>query len=308
MYNIFIRQIVNCCVAVFIFLSGYFTNIEKIKNNKKEYITKKIKMLIIPYIIWSIIYFIIKLANNTISINAKTIVLNLFFGYASAQLYYILVLIQLILIAPIIINIKMKHQYSNIFIFLITPIYIICMETFYLTMQKQIPLYATFFMAWIIFYYLGIMVRERKIENIKLLSMKKSIILIIVTSLFSWIEGYIYNKMGLYNIATSQIKISTMLYSLSIINLIVVIKQKMINNNGKLKNKILEYIGKYSFGIYLCHLIIVMGITQLLEIFKIKRIIIINEVFYVIITLTISITLIKVFEKTKLKKLFGVRE
>ena len=35
-FNIVLRVIVNFCVGVFIFLSGYFVNIEKTKNEPKN--------------------------------------------------------------------------------------------------------------------------------------------------------------------------------------------------------------------------------------------------------------------------------
>lgn len=42
-YNtwIVLRQIINFPVVLFIFLSGYFTNIDKIKENSKKYLIKR---------------------------------------------------------------------------------------------------------------------------------------------------------------------------------------------------------------------------------------------------------------------------
>ncbi len=48
-------------MAMFVFISGYFYNVEYEKKilGKNGYIVKKIKKLIIPYFIWNLIYGII---------------------------------------------------------------------------------------------------------------------------------------------------------------------------------------------------------------------------------------------------------
>jgi len=57
-FNILTRIIINFAVAVFIFLSGYFTKSEKIKNTK-SFFQNRFKKLYIPFITWSLIYTII---------------------------------------------------------------------------------------------------------------------------------------------------------------------------------------------------------------------------------------------------------
>lgn len=55
--TLFIRPFTNFAVALFLFLSGYLTNINTITNKT---IKRRILRVIIPYIIWTIIYTIYK--------------------------------------------------------------------------------------------------------------------------------------------------------------------------------------------------------------------------------------------------------
>lgn len=72
--NIIIRSTINFCVAIFIFLSGYFTNKEKVSENPKKYIYNRFKRLIIPLFIFSLLYTfieILKCNTNLIKIILK---------------------------------------------------------------------------------------------------------------------------------------------------------------------------------------------------------------------------------------------
>jgi fucose 4-O-acetylase-like acetyltransferase len=50
----FIQNIVNCAVTGFIFLAGYFINIDEVRSNSKQFIIRKSKRILIPYLIWSV--------------------------------------------------------------------------------------------------------------------------------------------------------------------------------------------------------------------------------------------------------------
>ena len=54
--RVVIRPFVNYAVALFIFLSGYLTNIDI--SDKKNFMKKRIIKVIVPYIIWSIIFLL----------------------------------------------------------------------------------------------------------------------------------------------------------------------------------------------------------------------------------------------------------
>src|SRR5665647_1477794 len=55
-YWIIMRQFINFPVAIFIFLAGYFVNIEKVKESSRSFIRNRIVRLLIPFLIWSTFY------------------------------------------------------------------------------------------------------------------------------------------------------------------------------------------------------------------------------------------------------------
>ena len=63
-FNIFVRRIINFATAVFIFMSGYFSKCD----NTKEFYKKKLSRLVMPLVIWNLIYLFLLLFNDEVSI------------------------------------------------------------------------------------------------------------------------------------------------------------------------------------------------------------------------------------------------
>lgn len=146
-FNIVIRTITNFCVGIFIFLSGYFVNIDKVKENKLRWIKNRLKRIGIPFLVFSTIVATISLVKNHDSIIKY--VFNILLGRAGIQLYYIVALAQLVILTPLLIKIiKSKKKIINILTILITPIWLLLIEIFYIKYDYQIPLRGTIFFGW----------------------------------------------------------------------------------------------------------------------------------------------------------------
>lgn len=63
-YGVIIRPFVNFAVGMFIFLSGYLTK-ENENGVYRDIIYRRIKKIIIPYIIWSFIFAVVNRRINT---------------------------------------------------------------------------------------------------------------------------------------------------------------------------------------------------------------------------------------------------
>lgn len=88
-----IRPFINFAVAMFLFCSGYLTNVEN--DSWSNFYKKRLMKVVIPYIIWSIIYTVAKG-------DYSEIMKNLFTTKGSYHFYYIFVYIQLVLLTPLI--------------------------------------------------------------------------------------------------------------------------------------------------------------------------------------------------------------
>lgn len=231
---------------MFIFLSGYLTKIENENLTIGIFNKKRIFRVMIPYIIWSIIYTI---AYS----NYKKFFVKILTGTSCGIYYYILVYIQLVLITPFVIKL-VKSKYKNIG-FMITPVFMLIYYLIVIILKKELPfpINANNFVIWFIYYYLGITLGNNQIEVKNMKNIKIVVVISLVLQIF---EGILWNKSGYYSMATTQLKFTSM-----ISNIFILLLTFFWLSNGKeieeksWKNYLIE-IGGMSFGIYLSHILI----------------------------------------------------
>ena len=166
-YWLVLRQTINFPVATFVFLSGYFTNVDRLDtgSNRTQYLLQRITRLYLPFFVWSFIYSAVnKISNGFNSSIFKEIVI-LFVGLSSGQLYYILVLIQLTILSPLLIKTIKMNRFIKL-MFAITPIYLVALYAYAIFFGHQFKFYATIFPAWFLFYYFGLYVRIKGFPQI----------------------------------------------------------------------------------------------------------------------------------------------
>ncbi len=241
------RPFLNFAVAMFLFISGYLTKTE-IPSIRKFY-GKRILRVIIPYIIWSVIFTVAYRSFDSFFINFLT-------ANCNSIYYYIFVYIQFVLLTPLIIKLaKSKFAYLGYFI---TPISIIIIR--YLLPLANISLGFPFpgrnFLVWFIYYYLGI-IFGNKICTCNI-SYGKVFAIYIGALIISEIEGFVWYKLGNYDMATTPIRLTSILTSVSAILIAYKFlrddKVCLIENN--IFTKALLFLGDCSFGIYLSHMLI----------------------------------------------------
>lgn len=246
-WQVLIRPFVNFAVAAFLFLSGYLT-----KSNNENWIIfykKRITRVVIPYVIWTLIYSMPLIKESGIIIFFQ----NLLTARAAGPLYFILVYIQFVLITPLICMMaKSRFQYVG---WLISPVVVILYQIYMITTgfhpnEMTSLLWDNSFLPWFIFYFMGIILGN----NIRSLSFTSSkLFYIYILSLaIQMYEGYWLNSLGYVNCGT-QVKISSIVSS-SIFCLIIYNSSR---GTLHIQNRILLALGDYSFGIFLCHIMII---------------------------------------------------
>lgn len=246
-FNIFIRRIINFSTGVFIFMAGYFSKFE----NTILFYKKKISRVLLPLIIWNIIYLLFHLTDSNITI--VSLIKMFIFVKTAPHLYYIIVLLQLFLLCPILLKFINKANRS-IFLYLpllITPLYVLLITIYNITLHKTFILYNYWFFGWISYYYLGLLIRYKEKNSIKI--KKINITVPIICMFFSIVEGIIIKGYyGLYDLAISQLTLSNSLYCLMVC---IYLHSK---SNKNISQKLLYNIGMYSYGIYLSHMLFVI--------------------------------------------------
>lgn len=258
-----IRTICNIAVPSFLFISGFYFNTKKYNENKK-YIYYRIKKLAIPLIIWNFIYFFI-----SSNFNIKSLI-----GFANGgHLYFILVLIQLILITPLILKYYNYCSFRYI-LYSISIAYLIVYRILWIKFDFIIPLHEYYFVGWIIYYLEGIKYREL-LDNGKDLNEKN----IVIKSIFLYLVVYVYNLVIYVNngfeYALSQMNILNLIFSIQCFKLIF----KFIKSK-KMENNVLKNIGDESFGIYFIHILILRIVSLVLKS---------NEIYIILIRAVITI-------------------
>ena len=274
--NIFIRAIINFAVPAFIFMAGYFSKNEP----AKVFYKKKLKRLLIPLIVWDVIYTIVMLISKDMSF--ISVIKKLIISSAGYHLYYIYVLIQLFIITPILYKyIKIKNKFLKFLPLLITPIYCLVLEVLQLRFNIAIPLYNYWIFGWFTYYYLGILIKNVNLNEKKINSI---LVLLIFTLIISILyRMYIFKTFSNYSLATSQILSINVFYSLFICIILFSISQKKLYIK---KDSIIVKTGDYSFGIYLSHVLVLMIVKKILSFFTLPYILNICLVFLLTYTIT----------------------
>ncbi|MBP3517277.1 MAG: acyltransferase [Parabacteroides sp.] len=254
-WQVFCRPFINFSVATFLFLSGYLTKIEN--DNWFAFCKKRIIRVIIPYIIWTIFYTLPPIFSGD---GILVIVKNLITAKATVAMYYIFVYIQFVLLTPWLAQLaKSKHRHWG---WLIAPISMIIFKYSGLLTGIEPNAYVSLLwsdvcLGWFTYYYLGLLLGNRIIKPDY--SLKTLILLYLVSILLQMAEGYGWLLLGEANCGT-QVKLTSFLTS----TLFLLIVYTLLNKPDiDVKSKFLRSLGDYSFGIYLCHIMVIMVLRRI---------------------------------------------
>ena len=217
-------------------------------SNWLYFCKKRIIRVLIPYVIWTIIYSIFY------KYSLKNFIFCLFSTKASPILYYIFVYIQLVLITPILSKI-LKYN-LHWFLLFVTPFFII--------IYKYLPLFFNYeysflfncifsisFFSWFIFYYFGLLFGNNIIRINK--NFYLYVFLFIFSIILQILESFLWLKFANSNDCGTQLKFSSIIFSILFCCLCIMFLK---NDKFKINNFFLIYIGDISFEIYLSHYLI----------------------------------------------------
>lgn len=247
------RQFVNFPVAFFFFLAGYFTDFEKALNTRLFYKNRGGDKLFVPFVIWSMLYSaepVLKSILQHQSIDWCGILLKCISGRAAAHLYFVVVLIQLVLLTPLLIKLISSHNFRN-FLYLITPLWLVFLYIYTITQKEVFPYYHILFPAWIGFYVFGLSLKAGHHKK-----SGSSLLFVSAALFFEIAEAFFLLKFsGSVGFASSQIRFSAFLYAFQVIMF-------SWNHPGIVEarnrfERFMIYIGDRSYGIFYIHLFFV---------------------------------------------------
>lgn len=268
-FSVAARQIFTFAVAMFFFLSGYLSKDLPIKQ-------QKLGRLLIPYSVWSVLWYGEKLWSGATTINAWSLIDVVFFGGAFFPLYFLIVLAELKLITPLLYSHLNKGTYLwyKDWMLLITPVTVAAVYLYQIQTGKHPAIYAQIFPTWFIQYYLGILAQK---GFFKMSSIKALCATLFTIYLMSIESAFMYNDLRLPTLSSSQIKYSSILFS-------IVLCMLFLSLHKTMKRNLLVVLGELSFGIYLLHIPVKIVIELVLT-----RIMPLSNPLWQIITVSLTI-------------------
>ena len=240
--QVWIRPFINWAVPLFLFLSGYLTKMEN--DNWSSLIRKRVLKVMIPYLLWTLIYTI---PNFT----PTRFLFNLVSAKGAITLYFIFVYVQMVLLTPAFSKIS-KPKFGWI-LFGTVPLLLYASKGITPPPQAQ-PMLAWIwkisFLLWYPYYLLGLWLGNHVIKS------KMALTVLILLSGLSIIlqmgEGFFLYRNGLGNPGT-QLKITNYISCMCILPIVY---RFILSERFQPQLGVFSKIGDYSFGIFLIHILV----------------------------------------------------
>lgn len=267
-YYLIVRNLINFPVPIFFFISGYFVayilgNTRKRTENGGGYYWNRILRLLVPYLVWSIIYSVFDIFRNDV-VALGDIVFKLCLGKVAVPFYYIIVLMYFTLLTPILIR-TINIKSAKLFPFIISIGLLIILYILQL-MGISSWEYVHYTPVWLVFYYGGIyfFIKEVRID----LKKRSFAGLIVIAFIFEMIENiWISHEFGYKYMAYGMIRIAGFIYSW--LMCLLAYKACRENENTDYASskllQILKKIGDYSYGIFYIHYLLIIVISFILR-------------------------------------------
>lgn len=251
-------------VPIFVMLSGATLLKYRERYNTKTFFKKRFIKVLIPWIVWSLILYIIKNKN----LNFLIFIKEFFYGKIESIYWFFPLILFLYCLVPVFSVFTEKKEYRKIleaivifvFIFrgILYPIYTIANKTF-----PPIFNYCIEFTPYIMFLILGYLLSTVDLNKkqriiIYLLGIVSALIRYLYTYYFSIKEGVLNKDLFGYCSAISVMLAVAMFVFVKNINWDKIIKKLHITP------KVISTISSCSFGIYLIHMLIKNKLTSIL--------------------------------------------
>lgn len=274
---------------IFIFLSG-ITGFYGYRNKEIKYfqfLKKRLPKVLIPYLIWCIIYYFVYIKMGFYGFNIKFFIKNVLQGTMSYHLYFVIIITQLYLIGPIFYKL-VKNSKNRILLLVISAIVTaLCVEYIRFDLADRI------FLKYMFFYMFGMYVT---LEYDKFTSWLKN------HSIFA-IVGYIIVGLAYTLVSYYDMKIYSFVWFLfSTISIFFVYLIGLISKDKLQKTySFIKLFGQSSYYIYLMHPIV---LTIMIVMAADKGILSVTTKLIIFFSVVIPATVITCLSYTMIKNKF----
>lgn len=176
-------------------------------------------------------------------------------GTASAQLYYLLVYAQLVLLTPWLYRTLRSRR---VVMYAITPAVLVLRESLGV-FGLSLPGLGSLFITWLIFYLMGLDWPRWK-ARLEGVSLGALALLLACALLLQEASSFAWNAHCNYDLATTQLKLSSMFTSMAFI--CAAMKLPAAWRARAVGSTWLVRLGDLSFGVYLCHMLVLAVVRK----------------------------------------------
>jgi surface polysaccharide O-acyltransferase-like enzyme len=231
----------------------------------KDFLRKRFSRIILPFLFWSCVYILFALSaklTQTPTMTALGIgiyIFDLFRMGASVHLWYIYMVIGLYLFIPILSKwVQNCNDKELLYFLIIWVIAILLNQPFLEKFNTEIDLsYFSDFIGYLVLgYYLSIKKFNFSHKTIQ------------IGSFLLFIAGVVITVLGTYFLTYKEGKFNEYFYDYLAPNTVITsigifVLFKNWNFTNPIALKIIDFIGKYSYGIYLVHVLILQFLSKL---------------------------------------------
>lgn len=244
--TLFIRPLLNWGVALFLFLSGMLSPESKF-TARGGVVRKRLVKTLVPYLVWSVAYWAALGSGSLLGLGK-----GLLTGSCAPQLYYLVVYAQLVVLTPWLYRVLRSHR---ALVYLVTPAVLVLREVLG-AFGMSVPHLGAFFATWLIYYVLGLE-WKRIAPRIKRVALPKLALAFVVCLAFQYGSGFAWNAYGCFDIATTQLKVTSMATAVLVILLFMRVAE--FERNPLRGRGMISRLGDVSFGVYLCHIAVLVA-------------------------------------------------
>lgn len=271
--SVALRPLLNWAVAAFLFLSGLLTTEASIARG--GVLERRLWRTLPPYVVWSLAYALLLQGSGTWGALKALLTAG-----AAAQMYFIAVYLQLTMLTSLLYRLL---RWRPLIVYAVTPLSLAAYEVL-TAVGVALPILGRLFPMWLVFYVVGL---DWERWRARLQGKFRAALVALGACLaIQLVSGFAWLHLGDYNMATTQLKLSSMATSLCVIAVVMLLPA---SEKHRLSESFLAGVGDASFGIYLCHMFVLAVVRKVLTFLALPAVL--STVLLWLLTLTISFVL-----------------
>ena len=262
-FGMALRQLIDFAVPMFLAVAGYFAGLKPIAS-PVDFVRSRFLRILPPYLFWTAVYVLVLKRGDLFSLTA--LARDVIAGTGIGIGYFVIVLLQMVVLTPIIDRIKSRWLHILI---MITGT-ILGLATTYLlqvildgSSLSRFPFYALPFFVWYPFYHLGFVTAKWRLAENRAFQSWQAVFLglWLVGLALSASEALVLVAHDLPEFAASQIKASSILASLALFLWVASRSERGL----AVKASWLAWLGRNSYFVYLTHLLTFVALVPILQ-------------------------------------------